>query len=1463
MSKFNFVTYTIPRANNNHLLNIYDEDYYVEIGTISVKMMDKILSGVPCSMNEDFIDEDILTNGVGKISNIADEDERRYQMTFLSHDHFACSSVKYVIACSTIKYFDEDGNEKYAPIVLIPISIDFDKHKFYLSGEPIVNPTFRHAVSEKNIFSDEVLDYIDKLKSDKFGISSVSDIDNICLELMKLGVTTATNCYLTTIYIEYGGYNLDWDMFQTQRSILSIKDTALMRTYFKNIKSILPANIEQKYIINEVHNGNNVVVDGKVGTGKTNTIINIIADNVLQNKKVLYINPNVMNIIETKNRLENLGLTKLIENLNNSSSCFDPEVTIKTYNKGDDFNLEIIDKLEKLSDTYDFKYHGYPYSYIVEKIAYKKIEGIDEEIEVVTNIEREEVEYIYQGIKKIERELQFVDPFDSNPWAWMKTGKNGLNPKEMVERTKLFSDFNLEIQDILGSFAKKFNFKKIESISEFNHLSHDLISFKNVEPLTIWHSEGFSKKIDEALETLANEKDINYQSTRWYQEHASDDYNQGDVQKAFEKIKKNYNIVDENSEDCKYTNLILTSKDKLEALINKIEAWIKKSVLEYNDIKEYFNFDKPNKEIFHLLSRFKDLYSKIDVNPIWYKEFYEYREQSKIRYRKIKNSYAKITDIRKKLRQFSDLDKYETSDEVDQLISGKNIRQNIKSHTDIKKLKAASLTLPQLITELGIYRDLLKEIKTYFPKNPKFALVKDKDIKEYLVWINFVDETTTYEEKYLRSFIELRGEFVAFDKQKFVALLEGIASDNKVSDEIRAELSIYNLQNDADNLIEHVAGVKSLVPYLYRVVEARDVILSAFKDKEIINTTDVLIIIDYDKKYLKNLAAFEEHKPIYDKYFGKAFKGFDTNVVDIHTTYEHFTSFVERLNNPNDILKILADDSQILKQILRYVEKSDFTTETNEDDSIITDINIRNEGIHQFLIMYTYWYRLLKDFSACIYQGLMNLQFKSFKEVEKELDKYVTRLDQVEHVHIIETTLDKFELYQLNTLKNNIQVGLYTKNIAENYLYSTLLAFYKEINEKYDLNYTAKDLVALVTDFKGNEKQYCINNIVELIKLADHIDTTKKQNHYNDLFNPFTLSDYMKNVNKNKRIFLMDLDAVNNSPDLSMFDLVIVDDAQLSPDKNFTYIFDPSHGIKQFAVFGDKSFTTSTTNTFMNMVGEEKVFRLTKRYVLNTSECNNLWRRDNQYIYNMNNVNMIENFNDIKDFLMDAISLYQKTNHSINILFTKPTTIRIAYTILINELRSVYPFKQVLDILLHKIRIVLMGKDENTIADDVYLLYEEICDLDNSVQMLYLHNYFSGKYSTHLVTTANSKTKTYQQNIEMMNELVKSAPAFNTYLEGSVVTLLINSFKQAGLEAKFAPGYLDIIINEKGKMYGLMIVGQRRKNHYSLYDDYLFFKDAFEAHGWMIFVYTTNDLYNNYDEIVRKVIEKIGEQSDK
>ena len=152
MSKNLNTAYNISNMNT-HLLNILDSEYYIELGTISLQCIDDLLQGKVKNIR-DCIDNDIVADGTGKISD-EKENEFNYQLNHLLSYHNKSSANKLIITCGTVRYNDDCGREKYAPLFLIPISYNPTNLTIYLNGRPNLNSVFRRACESNQFFSND------------------------------------------------------------------------------------------------------------------------------------------------------------------------------------------------------------------------------------------------------------------------------------------------------------------------------------------------------------------------------------------------------------------------------------------------------------------------------------------------------------------------------------------------------------------------------------------------------------------------------------------------------------------------------------------------------------------------------------------------------------------------------------------------------------------------------------------------------------------------------------------------------------------------------------------------------------------------------------------------------------------------------------------------------------------------------------------------------------------------------------------------------------------------------------------------------------------------------------------------------------------------------------------------------------------------------------------------------------
>ena len=1413
-------TYNI-RSINSHLNNILDSEYYTEIGTVHINVIDELLAGKEKKIT-DIIDEDIMNNGIGKI--IGDKDELEYQLNYLYLTHARISSNKIVLTCGTIKYYDQLGTEKFAPIFLIPIAYDPRTNIIYLNGVPEVNPVFIRYAENNRIYTEKIINYLLSLRERK--ISTIDDIDSIMLELLDTyNLNISTSSYLTKMIIEYSDLIIPSDYFDHQASINEINDIELLKQFFNNCKTVLPTNMEQKHIILNSHLGKNFAVDGKIGSGKTSTIINIIADAIERNKRVLYINRDMLNMADVRTFFYQYGLGSYICELNNSNLIINNNDRI-LLNKKDEFNPQCIEKLAKDEANYDFKYHGYPYTYIVEKLACMKEKGDDELIEMSDNLDREEIEFIYKSLKIIEEEFKYVDPFKSNLWSTLLSSKNAPKVDEIIKRTDDFYQKNQELISILDDFCDKFGLNTIVNIVDFNHLTEQLLSFENVRPYACWIEDDFKEKSSNALKVLAREIDLNYNSLEWYHANLIDNYEPSSAEKVLKVITHgHYKIDDNESPDIKYVDLLLAAGKNFVNLVDRIEDFIRSSSEEYKQFDKYFNFTEPNKEQFIFMEKLLNLLEKYSVNEKWLNLYATSPTTMVNKHKELLMKLNEADELVLSIKNYFDIESYDI-DELNNSINSHKFASRIKPKIDRKALRKNHKDLKELINLIIRYNKLSKEIKALMPEELKLHHLNEPVLKNFLGFLDFISNISSYETLAFTNFILNYKEDNRI--KKLMNSLSHIRTLTKDEEKIRVQLGIYNITYTGEHLMERVKNLKSQVPYLERVIASCDKLNSYYSHKDLINCFDIKVLIEVDKAYLENLKEFNENKDNYLKLFGDNFKEFETNTVTLGQTIDHFLLFLKRLNGKVDILKLIDLKTDTFKELISHNQ--------------------------QFIRFYDEWYNALRAFSTCFYSGKMSIQSHSFKEVDSKLYEYVIKSNQVEHVSNIEHILDSFYTYKLNKLAENIQSGEYSENIAEHYLYSTLYAFYNKLTADNFEGIKAEMFMKDVEEFIQNEENYCVNNLITLKDRLKYTETSKevKKKYLN--FNVLDYEEIMKKAPNYQKLFIMDADTLNNINDLSYFDLVVLDDAHLDTANKYTGLFNNQSPIKQLIIFGDKMFQTSVTNTFMQRIDKEYMLKLRKRYLNLNLEGMNIWDKDNQFILDPNSKIQVEKYQSIDEMYNSAVLNFEASNHTINILVLNEIMKKECYIKIVNTLRLSYNLDQTITFLNTKINILTMGEEASCRCDDIYLWYPDFMNLSKELKQLFVRNYIVAEGNIHIGIKNSKSVKNNELINQDISEYINAYLPLNPYIEGSIITYMIKSLLVAGVTPLPGPGLIDIVLQNENEKIGIIVLGKRKDKRYSMIDDLIFYTKAYIDRGWKIYTYSTERLYNDYNNVIIEIV---------
>ena len=97
------------QQRNQHLKNVLEDSYYIELGTIDISVMEKLMDGEVVNL-KDIYHSLLLEEGVGRITEDS-KNEVKYQFNVLKSLKNKTTSNKIFLTCGLLHYHLKDDNE--------------------------------------------------------------------------------------------------------------------------------------------------------------------------------------------------------------------------------------------------------------------------------------------------------------------------------------------------------------------------------------------------------------------------------------------------------------------------------------------------------------------------------------------------------------------------------------------------------------------------------------------------------------------------------------------------------------------------------------------------------------------------------------------------------------------------------------------------------------------------------------------------------------------------------------------------------------------------------------------------------------------------------------------------------------------------------------------------------------------------------------------------------------------------------------------------------------------------------------------------------------------------------------------------------------------------------------------------------------------------------------------------------
>lgn len=1447
------------QSRNIHFKNILEKSYYIELGVIDMKVMNRFLKGDKIEL-KDIVDMHILSSGVGSITGDVSND-LYYQLNYLINLRLKNSTFKFILTAGVLKYYDENKCEKYAPLVLIPFDFDYQHFDIIKSESPYFNPLLlkylanmlqkkeeikkrkdNHIALDDTVLElEENKDKKEKLEDifkkveeekrkfiDDFSnrkINTVSDIDRLGLDLIKMTNTTVDpSNFFTIAYVEYPDIILNQYNMTRERSIYEMSEYQLTKRYFNEIKGILPTNVDQKYVCLKVNEGEKFSVDGRLGSGKTYTIINILADQIYKGKKILYANQDLDNIYDLEKNMTYLGLSDYIYNMTKNVRDIEKVDLVFEQENTKRISPDCFEDMYNRLSQYQKRIHGYPIANMFEELAILKKENPNiTRMDLETVLESHEVKYIYRQLQSIEESLKVIDVYANNIWHRLHTAYNNISEEDIIHRVIELQKCNNELYDELKKYAKLYNLIVPKSVNDFSKLSSHIYHFASIKPLPSWKNEDVRRKVLKHVREIQSCSDINYTLMKFYKENIQSDYHQGRMFDILnELIGKHIKINDTlETTDALFINRLIDFSDNLTVLSKQIDASIQTISKNIVDLKDVFEVKEITNEFCTFLN---DLNHFLDNNKFNQMIIQTYLEQTSLFSKNgeiIYRSYQNYLEGKRFLPQYINKFDLLTINFLDNIYHRNNANNILARYVNKKISKKNHKEVKEIVETVHMYYDSMCLVQTNLKElfgNNEYDIDFIEQFNQFFFYVNHLTTKQSNAFKLLlKKYREHRyhnSYMKGITKMLFSFKEEGyhIAS-------FCAQLKNYNIQIHTENIIEKISQLKLWNAYLRKVDQLKTEIREIFIHKNVLQYEDLKELIENDNKYIKLHQKLEENATLYASTIGKYYYGLDTAINDITQTVEHYGEFLKCINKYCKVEDLFIDE-----------KFNQFLEATKYIDSI-----------------YTNWISCFRAFSICFKAGQPELQYNSFDLNIKLFRQFVEKQSQVSPILNINRITDEFLHYGLKELHDGIRSCKYGIGISKQFMYSVLMGYYDEIKTNVPYLLDPSPIKEMLNDYVEYEYQYCQNNREHLISHAEEIKKydymihTNKFNDYNTI-----VRDLLPSV----PVFLTDLDILNSNLDLSVFDLIIIDDAHLSSANKYRRIVEA----KQVVVFGDVLFQTSVSNALMKRLGEACTVHFKRRYVQMNSRFKNQWNYNNQYIYSYDNRCNVVQLEQFSDLVEEIFKRYHKfSSHIINILVGNEETRRLVYTSIVNRLATEYTVNEITIILRQNIRILNALTEGNRYVNDVFIYFDDIKDLEPSLQELIFKNFMSVHNSVVIYYVKHRVESKNTEVIHKINKLIGKNEPFEKPASG-ITQMLIDVLREKGLTIDLGFGMFDFIVRLK-KPIAIMIVGKKLDQLSSVYDDYLYYHNEYEKRGWLVEVFYVLELFQDFDACVKKIVD--------
>lgn len=897
--------------NNMHLLDIFTDNYYIELGNIHYSVWTRILNNHTLRI-EDIVDFNIQNKGIGA-SKVTDSKIQNYlpYLNFLNI-YKKNQTLQLFITYGLVKLKDKKKKDIFAPVVLIPVSLFFENNAILVRA--ISKPL------ENIVLINHLKDHQIEVPSEK--LDSIYNIDKYCLTFQKLNLEYRLENYLTFAKTVEPPIIINHDRYSLKNKFLEPLGNRYYRDDASEIYNITLLNNRQRMAVQRASSGNSFVINGALGTGKTTTLINIASDAIIRNKRILY----VSNMKETLDYVEEefagKGLKFLVNNLTNTSKY----IIAKNENDAKEIIVENPKEIKKeLKKTYNEldnyekflsgRICNFRFLDILKELL--NLETYEEDFicDNLDEIYKFEYEKIINSLHRIEEAMKKTQ-FKDSKFINIPINNNIKYPNQVITLIFQIHKYFVELKSCKDQLESNYGFKAIPNYAKFKNVIANIKQIKFAELPDVWKEDNLQKYY-QARTLFPELKKLIYslQEYQLYLDWEFTDVDNLNIDEAIKNLLGDY-FTEENVDQI---NKIIEQSNEL---INRVKVATQNYRLLCKNIDRIktildWNFDNNDdlaiKEIIRLID-FLD-------SGVYHQKWLIKSQHNKTR--------AELVKIQEYLNHFIYLEKqyvkfFNNPNDLD--LNIEFLSKMIESGKVNKKFK--NVNIKQLLQDIIEYKNLKNSATKYnkmhvgltgFEYSPAFnsVLAFDK-------FINYLEGFTNFEyeakiTKFLSRVSENEMDVYMHDFNSFRRSYQMI---NMGYDHINA--IINNI--DVLTLIQKGEYLNNIYKYLTQVRNTNIDMQAYVKSGSKYIYFETYLKLRDRINHLNDVKKQINDNSLFSQLFGFLFNYEKTNINDIGNLMKKYDLYIDAFINDESIVKSMKGDTceeifQILTQASSFIQE--------------------------------------------------------------------------------------------------------------------------------------------------------------------------------------------------------------------------------------------------------------------------------------------------------------------------------------------------------------------------------------------------------------------------------------------------------------------------------------------------------------------------------------------------------------